>query len=84
MEIVKNHLLDFDVICFTESHLDASVDSSSLLLSDVYDAPYRKDSTNHAGGILMYLNKNIISQRKTDLEMYWNESIWIKVKQKSE
>ena len=32
----------------------------------------------------MYLNKNIISQRMTDIEIYWNESIWIKVKQKSE
>ena len=84
LEFIKNNLLDFDVLCFTESHLDASIDSSSLKLSDVYDVPYRKDRTNHGGGILVYLNKNIISQRMVDLEIYWNECIWIKIKQKSE
>ena len=84
IEFIKNHLLDFDVLCFTETHLDASVDSSSLLLSNLYGTPYRKDRTNHGGGILIYLNNNIISQRIADLEIYWNESIWIKIKQKSE
>ena len=71
LEFIKNNLLDFDVLCFTESHLDASIDSSSLnILSDVYDVPYRKYRTNHGGGILVYLNENIISQRMADLEIY--------------
>ena len=84
LEFIKNSLLDFDVLCSTESHLDANINTNSLLLSDVYDSPYRKDRTNHGGGILIYLNKNIISQWMPDLEIYWNESIWIKIKQKSE
>ena len=36
LEFVKNCFLDFDVICFTESHLDASKYPTSLLLSDVF------------------------------------------------
>ena len=32
----------------------------------------------------MHLNKNIINQRMSDQEIYWNESIWTKIKQKSE
>ena len=83
LEFIKNNLLDFDVLCFTESHRDANVDSESLLLPDGYDSPYRKDRTNHGGGILVYMNKNIISQRLLDLEVYWNESIWLKIKHKS-
>ena len=70
LEFIKNNLLDFDVLCFMESHLDANIDSESLLLSDVYDSPYSKDRTNHGGGILVYLNKNIISERLPDLEVY--------------
>ena len=84
LEFIKNNLLDFDILCFTETHLDASIDSNSLSLSNAYDAPYRKDRTNHGGGLLIYLSTNIISQRMTNLEIYWNESIWIKIKQKSE
>ena len=79
LEFIKNNLLDFDVLCFNESHLDANINTNALLLSDVCDSPYRKDKTNHGGGILIYLNKNIISQRMPDLEIYWNESIWIKI-----
>ena len=82
LDFIKNNLLDFDALCFTESHLDANINANSL--SDVYDSQYRKDRTNHGGGVFIYLNKNIISQRMPDLEIYWNESIWIKIKQKSE
>ena len=85
LEFIKNNLLDFDVLCFSESHLDASIDSSTLILSDVYDVPYRKDRTNHGEGIqcIFISEQNIISQRMADLEIYWNECIWIKIKQKS-
>ena len=37
LEFIKNTLVDFDVLCSTESHFDASIDSSSLILSDLCD-----------------------------------------------
>ena len=50
----------------------------------MFDIPYRKDRTNHGGGLLVYLNKNIIHSRIPELESYCNESIWIKIKKGSE
>ena len=51
----------------------------------LYDAPYRKDRTNHGGGILACIWIKISSANEwLDLEIYWNECIWIKIKQKSE
>lgn len=84
LNFIKENLLDFDILCFTETHLDVSVETDSLALSEVYDSPYRKDRTNHGGGILVYCNKSIISQRMPDLEVFWHESIWVKIKQKAD
>ena len=50
-----------------------------LDLSDSFDEPYRKDRTSHGGGILVYLNKDLVHSRITDLEAYCNESIWVKI-----
>ena len=79
---IKDNLLDFDILCFTETHLDASIEDSSLVLSDDYCLPYRKDRTNHGGGILVYHHKHLLTQRMSDPEIFWHESIWIKIKQK--
>ena len=84
LEFIKNNFLDYNILCFTETHLDANIDSNALLLSDDFDLPYRKDRTNHGGGVLGCLNNNIINQRMPDLEIYCNETIWIKIKQRSE
>ena len=83
MNFIKEYLLDFDILCFTETHLDASIEDSSLALSDDYCLPYRKDRTNHGGGILVYHhNIYLLIQRLSDLETFWHECIWIKIKQK--
>ena len=48
-------------------------------LSDSFDEPNRKDRTSHEGGIIVYLNKDHVHTRITDLEAYFNESIWVKI-----
>ena len=45
--------------------------------------PYRKDRTNRGGGILVYINK-VFTERVTELEIFWDECIWVKIKQKRE
>jgi len=84
LEYIRDNLTDFNVLCFTETHLDHNILDSELHLSSVFDAPYRKDRTNHGGGILLYTNKDLYHTRIPDLEIYCNESIWIKIKVKSE
>ncbi|MCG7882866.1 MAG: hypothetical protein JAY96_14895 [Candidatus Thiodiazotropha endolucinida] len=46
----------------------------------MFDEPYRKDRSNHGGGVMIYLNSNLIHSRRTDLEVFCNESIWVEVK----
>ena len=83
LDYIRDHFSDFNVLCFTETHLNEDISNDAILLQS-YDTPYRKDRTNHGGGILVYLNEDIIHERVTDLEVYCDESIWVKVKLKTE
>ena len=77
LEYIKDSFVDFDILCFTETHLDAAVSDEFLHLSDSFDVLYRKDRTNHGGGILIYVSKNLNHERMHKLEIYSHESIWI-------
>ena len=79
LDFIRNEFLDFNIICFTETHLNYIITNDFLDLSDSFDEPYRKDRTSHGGGILVYLNKDLVHSRITDLEAYCNESIWVKI-----
>ena len=56
-----------------------TVSDEFLFLSNTHDTFYRKDRTNHGGGILVYLSNNIIHKRLFELETFCSESIWISV-----
>ena len=79
-DYITENFLDFDILCFTESPLDANITTESLIMSSKCDIPYRKDRTNHGGGLLMYLSCGIAHTRMIDLETFWNESIWFEIK----
>ena len=55
-----------------------------LSLSDCYCTPYRKDRTNHGGGVVAYINSSLLHVRGLDLEIFCEESIWIEIKVKNE
>ena len=78
--ILTKNFLDFDILCFSESHLDANITTESLIMSSKYDIPYRKDGTNHGGGLLMYLSCELAHTRIIGLETFWNESLWVEIK----
>ena len=84
LDFIRDYFSDFNVLCFTESHLNQDVSTNDILISQSFDTPYRKDRTNHGGGILVYLNKNIIHSRLPELETFCDESIWVKIKTKQE
>ena len=79
MDFIRNEFLDFNIICFTETHLNYIITNDFLDLSDSFDEPYRKDRTRHEGGILVDLNKDLVHSRITDLEAHCSESIWVKI-----
>ena len=80
LDYIKDNFLDFDILCFSETHLDVQISNEFLLLSDTFDEPYRKDRTNHGGGVMIYLNSQLIHVRRTDLEIFCDESIWVEIK----
>ena len=68
-DYIKDKFLDFDIICFSETHLDNSVSLDSISL-DNFNVPYRKDRRNHSGRLLMYFNSSLAHKRRPDLETY--------------
>ncbi len=80
---IEDCLSDFDILCFTETHLLDDVDMGNLLIKG-YCPPFRKDKSAHSGGILVYVADHIMSDRMINLEALWDETIWIRVKTKRE
>ena len=70
------------ILCFSETHLDLNVSSDLLCISNSYSKPYRKDRNCHGGGLLMYINFNLFNCRRSDLELFCQESIWTEIKVK--
>ena len=46
-DFITEYISDFDILCLT----DVNILSDSLTLTDKFDAPYRKDGSNHGGGL---------------------------------
>ena len=67
-------------MCFTETHLDNNIANADICLTKDFSIPYRKDRTNHGGGILVYINSNLLHKRRSDLEVFWEESLWVEIK----
>ena len=81
LEFIKENLLDYDILCFTESQLNEDISTESLLL-DNFSVPFRKDRNNRGGDTLVYINNNILFERMTELEICWDECLWLKIIQK--
>ena len=82
LDYIRDNTLDFDILCFTETHLDQAVRTDDILLSSKFGTPYRKDRSNHGGGILIYINNNLLHSRIYELELFCAESIWVQIKTK--
>ena len=70
----------FNVLCFSETHLDNSVQSETLILNG-YDVPIRKDRTRNGGGgcVMVYVSNLLRYKRREDLEDQILETIWLKL-----
>ena len=80
LNYVTDHLSDFDIICFTETHLDGNIANSDLII-DVHESCfYRKDLNSHSGGLLVYGSDKLVSKRRPDLELDSVHAIWVGVK----
>ena len=80
LDYVIDNFCDFECLCFTETHLDNNIANADICLTKDFSIPYRKDRTNHGGGILVYINSNLLHKRRSDLEVFWEESLWVEIK----
>ena len=79
LDILHAELIDFDILAFTETWLNPSVDSDDLSLLS-YNKPERKDLTGDShGGVMLYVKTSIHYKRRADLEIRDIESIWIEL-----
>jgi hypothetical protein len=81
IDFIKDHFNDFEILCFTETHLTNTIKDDQIFL-DGYRCLYRKDNTAHSGGIIIYTSDKLVTKRGFELEMYSEESIWTIVKDK--
>jgi len=68
LELIEAYLinvLQFDIICISETKLDNSIPSSEVAI-DGYTI-YRLDRSRRGGGVAIYVTNNLISSRYTTI-----------------
>jgi hypothetical protein len=81
VDYISNIIEDYDIVFFTESHLDKLVLDKNIHFSD-YDIPVRKDRNSDGGGIIMYYKPHVNIKRRVDLEKPLVECMWFELKTK--
>jgi hypothetical protein len=73
---------DFDIVCFTETHLDQRVPINNLVIPGFNYNPFRLDRNTYGGGIMMYFKNNINIVPRTDLQVDRMEAMQFEIKSK--
>ena len=81
--IISDFMSDFDILCFSESHLDRTILDADLTFDTHESSIYRQDMTSHSGGLIAYVSNSLFSKRRYDLEHNLVHSMWIEVKYRS-
>ena len=63
---------------FSETHLDQSIDSSSMVLEG-FGLPIRKGRSQHGVDVMIFISYLLVYKRRTDLEDPRLEAIWIEI-----
>ena len=78
LDLIETELRHFDVICLTDTWLDARTFDDLLLLKDY--KLYRRDrSGDNHDGICVSVRNNIYSCRRNDIELPDIECVWVEV-----
>lgn len=81
MEYFSDIAEAFQIVCFSETHLAADVDTNNLLIKG-FDDPIRKDRTPNGGGFSVYMSTHLKYNRKNELESPLIKSIWFQTELK--
>ena len=79
LEILHAELFECDILAFTETRLDPTIDTDDLILQSYY-RPERKDRNSDThGGVMLYVKEGLHYKRRDDLELQNIENIWIEL-----
>lgn len=78
MDFVKCNFLNFDILCFTETHLTSQIISDHINLEG-FNGIYGKDVSAYSSGILEYVSENLISRRKVEFERPLVDPVWVEI-----
>ena len=78
IDLLESELMNFDVICITETWLDNRT-SDDVLVLDGYKLHRRDRVGDSHGGICVYVKQNTYSSRRKDLELPHIECVWVEV-----
>jgi len=68
VDIVEAEFSDYDILCFTESHLNTDISNNDITI-DSHSKIHRNDRlTQYGGGIIIYTENNIQTVCRSDLE----------------
>ena len=82
LDYIKDFLLDFDILCFTETHLNNDVTNEFLML-DGFSDPIRFDRSAFSSGLMIYVSNKLVCKRLNDLENQSIDTIWTEIKYKT-
>lgn len=83
LSYIFDNFSDFDILCFTETHLDNQIDDNHLLAEWSNFKLYKKDISLHSGGLVCYVRNNLLSKQRHDLEVINIQNLWLEVSYKS-
>ena len=78
---IEAELSSFDIITLSETWLHEEFPKEKLIIRG-FSPPIRRDrpNTQHGGGVLIYVKKNLLCRRIDDLEVPELEAVWIETK----
>ena len=79
IDLIGSELRNFNIICLTETWLNHNISSDSASIDNFKLFRRDRQADNPGGGICVYVNDNIYSRRRADLELLNIEGIWVEV-----
>ena len=79
LDVLHAELNDFDILCFSETWLNASTDTEDLMLQSLNILERKDRAGDMHGGVMLYVKEGLHYKRRDDLEIQNSESIWIEV-----
>ena len=79
LDILEAELFEFDILAFTETWLNPTVQSDNLVFQTFHKPEHKDRRSDHFGGLLLYIKSGIFYKRRCDLKINGIECIWIEV-----